>query len=70
MTASSLLIGAGARRRIWFAGATFVVIDNLAHNFLHRTGNLCRFEADHAYGWLAANQNGAPTWSSVLPTTL
>jgi len=51
MALSSLLIGAGARRPGWFdVGATFVVIDTLMHNFLHRTGILQRFGADHAYG--------------------
>ncbi len=27
-----------------------IAIDTLVHNFLHRTGILRRFEADHAYG--------------------
>ena len=51
MAVSSLLIGAGARRHVWFeTGARFVVIDTLVHNFLHRTGILHRFNADDAYG--------------------
>jgi hypothetical protein len=27
-----------------------IAIDTLVHNWLHRTGILHRFEADHAYG--------------------
>jgi hypothetical protein len=51
MALSALLMGAGERRPLWFkVGATFIVIDTLVHNFLHRTGILRRFGADHAYG--------------------
>jgi hypothetical protein len=42
---------AGKERPLWFeAGATFVAIDTLVHNFLHRAGILQRLCADHAYG--------------------
>jgi hypothetical protein len=38
MALAGLLIGAGKRRPLWFrCGASFVVIDTLVHNFLHRT---------------------------------
>jgi hypothetical protein len=51
MALSALLMGAGKRRPLWFkVGATFIVIDTLVHNFLHRTGILQRFDADHPYG--------------------
>jgi hypothetical protein len=51
MALSSLLLGAGKQRPLWFeVGATFVAIDTLVHNFLHRTGILSRFCADHPYG--------------------
>jgi hypothetical protein len=51
MGLSALLMGAGKRRPQWFkVGASFVVIDTLVHNFLHRTGILHRFDADHPYG--------------------
>jgi hypothetical protein len=51
MALSALLMGAGKRRPRWFrVGASFVVIDTLVHNFLHRTGILQRFDADHQYG--------------------
>jgi hypothetical protein len=51
MALSALLMGAGKRRPRWFkVGATLIVIDTLVHNFLHRTGILQRFDADHPYG--------------------
>jgi hypothetical protein len=46
-----LLGGAGTRRPLWVeVGGTFVAIDTLVHNFLHRTGILHRLGADHPYG--------------------
>ena len=51
MALSSLLLGAGKRRPLWVeVGATFVAVDTLVHNFLHRTGILQRLCADHPYG--------------------
>ena len=51
MALSSLLLAAGKRRTLWFeVGASFVVVDTLVHNFLHRTGILRRLDADHPYG--------------------
>jgi hypothetical protein len=51
MALSSLLLGAGKRRPLWVeVGATFVAVDTLVHNFLHRTGILRRRCADHPYG--------------------
>ena len=51
MALSSLLLSAGRRRPLWVeVGATFVAIDTLVHNFLHRTGILGRLCADHPYG--------------------
>jgi hypothetical protein len=51
MALSSLLLGAGNQRPLWVeVGATFVAIDTLVHNFLHRTGILQRFCAEHPYG--------------------
>jgi hypothetical protein len=39
------------RRKAWFdVGASFVVVDTLVHNFLHRTGILRRLAADDPYG--------------------
>ncbi len=51
MALSTLLMGAGATRPGWFdVGASFIVVDTLVHNFLHRTGILHRFGADHPHG--------------------
>ena len=51
MALSCLLIGAGRQRPHWFAvGASFIAIDSLVHNCLHRTGILARFGAEHPYG--------------------
>ena len=51
MALASLLMGAGGTRPGWFAvGASFVVVDTLVHNFLHRTGILNRLAASHRYG--------------------
>jgi hypothetical protein len=48
---SPLLMALGKRERSWFAvGASLVAVDTLVHNFLHRTGILRRFSADHVYG--------------------
>jgi hypothetical protein len=51
MALSTLLLAAGSRRPLWVeVGATFVAVDTLVHNFLHRTGILQRLRADHPYG--------------------
>jgi hypothetical protein len=51
MAVSNLLLAAGNRRPRWVeVGATFVAVDTLVHNFLHRTGILHRLGADHPYG--------------------
>jgi hypothetical protein len=59
MALSMLLIGAGPRKRQWFEiGASFVVVDTLVHNFLHRTGILDRVNAPHPYGPACYQPNG------------
>jgi len=51
MAMSTLLLAAGSRRTLCVeVGATFVAVDTLVHNFLHRTGILNRLHADHPYG--------------------
>ncbi len=51
MAFSMLLLGHGRKGSLWFeVGSSFVVVDTLVHNFMHRTGILRRFEADHPYG--------------------
>ena len=48
---SPLLMALGKRKPPWFeVGASLVAVDTLVHNFLHRTGILQRFCAQHAYG--------------------
>jgi hypothetical protein len=51
MALSLLLLGGGRDRPLWFeVGADLIAVDTLVHNFLHRTGILRRFSADHPYG--------------------
>jgi hypothetical protein len=48
---SRLLMASGKRKPSWFAaGTSLIAVDTLVHNFLHRTGILRRFSADHPYG--------------------
>ena len=51
MTLSCILLAAPRGYSAWHeVGGSMIAIDTLVHNFLHRTGILRRFEADHAYG--------------------
>ena len=51
MALASLLIAAGRSKPGWLAlGRSFVVVDSLVHNFLHRTGILAAYGHSHAYG--------------------
>jgi hypothetical protein len=51
MALSCILLGAPRSMSLWIeVGASMIAIDTLVHNFLHRTGILHRFSADHAYG--------------------
>jgi hypothetical protein len=51
MALSSLLLGAPKKLVLWAeVGGTMIAIDTLVHNFLHRTGILQRFNANHLYG--------------------
>jgi hypothetical protein len=51
MALASLLIAAGRSKPGWLAlGRSFVVVDSLVHNFLHRTGILSAYGHSHAYG--------------------
>jgi hypothetical protein len=51
MALSQLLLGAPRSRRTWReVGGAMIAIDTLVHNFLHRTGILRRFNAEHSYG--------------------
>ena len=51
MVLSTLFLGMPGHRRRWLeVGGSMIAIDTLVHNFLHRTGILHRFRADHPYG--------------------
>jgi hypothetical protein len=51
MALSALLLGAPDKMVLWIeVGASMIAIDTLVHNFLHRTGILARFNANHLYG--------------------
>jgi hypothetical protein len=51
MALSALLLGAPEKMVLWTeVGGCMIAIDTLVHNFLHRTGILQRFNADHLYG--------------------
>jgi hypothetical protein len=59
MALSCLLLGAPNKLRRWReVGASMIAIDTLVHNFLHRTGILHRFSADHAYGLACYRRGG------------
>jgi hypothetical protein len=51
MSFADLLIGADPGRPRWReVGVSLVAVDTLVHNFLHRSGILKTFHADHAFG--------------------
>ena len=51
MALSALLLGAPRNMGLWIeVGGSMIAIDTLVHNFLHRTGILARFNANHLYG--------------------
>jgi hypothetical protein len=48
---SSVLMALGRHKPLWLEiGMSLIAVDTLVHNFLHRTGILQRFAAEHAYG--------------------
>ena len=51
MALSALLLSAPKKMVLWAeVGGSMIAIDTLVHNFLHRTGILARFSANHLYG--------------------
>jgi hypothetical protein len=51
MALSELLLAGDAERPVWIeAGTAMIAVDTLVHNFLHRTGILRDFRAEHPYG--------------------
>jgi hypothetical protein len=71
MALSSMLLGAGKQRPLWFeVGATFVAVDTLVHNFLHRTGILGRLSAAHPYGDRCYRPGGCADIISVVAANI
>lgn len=70
MALSSLLLATGTRQRpLWLeVGGSFVAVDTLVHNFLHRTGILQRLSADHPYGGKCYQPGGCAGILGVLAT--
>jgi hypothetical protein len=59
MALSCLLLGAPKRMGLWIeVGGSMIAIDTLVHNFLHRTGILARFNANHLYGGACYRPDG------------
>jgi hypothetical protein len=59
MTLSGILLAAPEDLPVWIeVGASMIAIDTLVHNWLHRTGILQRFDADHAYGMACYRPGG------------
>ena len=59
MTLSGILLAAPGDLPVWIeVGASMIAIDTLVHNWLHRTGILARFDADHAYGMACYRSGG------------
>src|ERR1041384_8330053 len=51
MALSELLLAGDAKRPLWIeAGTVMIAVDTLVHNFLHRTGILRDYGANHPYG--------------------
>jgi hypothetical protein len=68
MALSCILLGAPKKMVLWTeVGGSMIAIDTLVHNFLHRTGILARFNADHAYR-AACYRPGGCAYSSRSPT--
>jgi hypothetical protein len=66
MTLSGILLAAPEDFPVWVeVGASMIAIDTLVHNFLHRTGILNRFDADHAYGIACYRPGGC---ASIIET--
>jgi len=59
MALSCILLGAPTGKALWAeVGASMIAIDTLVHNFLHRSGILQRFNANHGYGAACYRHDG------------
>jgi hypothetical protein len=71
MALACLFIGAPKSRARWIeVGATMIAVDTLVHNFLHRTGILGRFHADHPYGSGCYRPNGCADILGLIATRI
>lgn len=59
MTLSCILLTAPPGYEVWHeVGGGMIAVDTLVHNFLHRTGILTRFAAEHCYGPACYREGG------------
>jgi hypothetical protein len=59
MSMASVMLAGDPNRERWIAaGAHFVAIDTLVHNFMHRSGILSRLGVEHDYGPACYRSNG------------
>ena len=59
MMLATLLLAGGPERPRWFdTGRTMIAVDSLVHNFLHRTGILDAYDAQHRFGAACTGPNG------------
>ncbi len=69
MSLSGLLLASD--RPLWHeVGAHMIAVDTLVHNFLHRTGTLSRFGAEHAYGSACYGPGGCAELIRELASTI
>ena len=59
MTLATILLSAGPSKPSWqAAGKSFIAVDTLVHNFLHRSGLIRVFGRAHRYGALCTGKAG------------
>jgi hypothetical protein len=68
MALSQLFLGVPGQRRRWVnIGGSMIAVDTLVHNFLHRTGILQRFSAEHPYGIGCYRHGGCARFGARFP---
>lgn len=71
MALSDLLLAAPPQKERWHkAGYNLIAVDTLVHNFLHRTGILTAYEANHHYGQTCYGANGCAAVLHHLATLI
>lgn len=59
MTFADLLLGGDPKRTRWKeVGGSMIAVDSLVHNFLHRTGILYHYDAEHGLGSACYGEHG------------